>query len=161
MSGAPRSARLISRMNPDSLSRRDMNAPAPIEAGTPNAPQPFALGDAVERPAAIWWVLVLGGLTVLAFQGWSTPFYDWWTSHVNWLPGQTIMAWVFIACVPIHLSEALYVYVAAPRSGLLRSRSAWAFQTLLLGYPSTHLFRRRAARLRALRASDAGRAEAA
>jgi len=104
----------------------------------------------------VWWVLVLGGLTVLAFQGWSAPFYGWWTSHVNWLPGQAFMAWLFVACVPIHAGEALYVYVVAPRSGLSRSRSAWALQTLLLGYPSTHLFfRRRAARLRAERAGHA------
>jgi hypothetical protein len=108
----------------------------------------IAAEDSIERPAAIWWVLVLGGLTTLAFQSWNAPFYAWWTSHVNWLPGQAVMAWIFVACIPIHVGEALYVYVAAPKSGLVRSRVAWAVQTLLLGYPSTHLFRKRAARRR-------------
>jgi hypothetical protein len=129
-----------------------MNARVPIEASRPSAPEPLPPADAVERPALVWWVLVLGGLTVLAFQGWSAPFYTWWTSHVNWLPGQAFMAWLFIACIPVHVGEALYVYIAAPRSGLSRSRSAWALQTLFLGYPSTRLFRRRATRLRAERA---------
>jgi hypothetical protein len=97
----------------------------------------------------VWWLLVLGGLTVLALQSWDAPFYAWWTAHVNPLPGQAVMAWVFVACIPIHVGEALYVYFASPRSGLSRSRSAWTVQTFFLGYPSTHLFRRRAARIRA------------
>ena len=123
-----------------------MNAPAPMQTSTPSASgsrEPVDAGDTVERPAIVWWVLVIGGLTILAFQSWDAPFYAWWTSHVNWLPGQTVMAWIFIACIPIHVGEAIYVYVAAPNRGLSRSRRAWAIQTLILGYPSTHLFRRR------------------
>jgi hypothetical protein len=119
-----------------------MNAPASARESAPSAAAPLD-ADAVERPAVVWWVLVLGGLTILAFQAWDAEFYAWWTSHVNWLPGQRFMAWLFIACIPIHVGEAIYVYVAAPRRGLSRSRRAWAIQTLILGYPSTHLFRRR------------------
>jgi hypothetical protein len=124
-----------------------MDSPVLARASAP--PVPADMQDTVERPAPIWWVLVLGGLTILAFQSWNAPFYEWWTSHVNWLPGQAVMAWVFIACIPIHAGEAIYVYLAAPRSGLARSRVGWAVQTMVLGYPSTHLFRKRAARLRA------------
>jgi hypothetical protein len=127
-----------------------MNVPATSRAPESSAPVSAGTADAVERPAVVWWVLVLGGLTVLGLQSWDAAFYTWWVSHVNWLPSQMVMAWVFIACIPIHVGEAAYVYFAAPRSGLLRSRTAWAVQTLMLGYPSTHLFRKRAARQRAL-----------
>jgi hypothetical protein len=127
-----------------------MNVPASSQASAPSAPETHDAGDAVERPALVWWVLVLGGLTILALQSWNASFYAWWTSHVNWLPGQIFMSWIFIACVPIHVGEAIYVYVTAPRRGLSRSRAAWTIQTFVLGYPSTHLFRKRAARPRTL-----------
>lgn len=126
-----------------------MNPPVASRASAPREPDTVDAHDRVERPAAVWWVLVLGGLTILGLQSWNTGFYAWWTGHVNWLPGQAVMAWVFIACIPIHVGEAIYVYLAAPRSGLPRSRAAWTIQTFVLGYPSTHLFRKRAARLRA------------
>jgi hypothetical protein len=100
--------------------------------------------DAVERPHVVWWVLVIGGLSVLALQALSAPFYSWWVSHVNPLPGQGVMRWILIACAPIHVYEALYVYGAARKLGMRRSQTAWAVQTLLLGYPSTHLFRKHA-----------------
>ncbi len=105
------------------------------------------IGDVVERPALVWWVLVIGGLGILALQSWNNDFYAWWTSHVNALPGQAVMGWIFLACIPIHVGEALYVYATAPRRGLTRTRTAWALQTLVLGYPSTHLFRKRNAPL--------------
>ena len=110
--------------------------------------------DAVDRPALVWWVLVLGGLTILALDSWDPAFYAWWTSHVNPLPGQAVMAWVFVACVPIHAGEAIYVNLAAKKSGLALSRAAWTVQTLILGYPSTHLFRKKVRRRSAIGASS-------
>jgi hypothetical protein len=100
--------------------------------------------DVVERPRLVWWVFVLGGLTVLGFQGFSTDFYSWWVLHVNWLPGKRTMAGVFIACVPIHVVEAIYVHRLALRLGMHESAVGWSVQTLLLGYPSTRLIRNRA-----------------
>src|SRR5271166_3743268 len=74
--------------------------------------------DALERPHAVWWILVIGGLTVLALQGFSAPFYSWWVSHVNPLPGQRVMRWVLFGCAPIHVYEALYVYATAEKLGM-------------------------------------------
>jgi hypothetical protein len=121
----------------------------------PAAPDSVSTGaaesrDAVERPALVWWVLVLGGLTILWFDGSNPAFYAWWATHVNPLPSQAVLFWVFVACIPVHAGEALYVCMAAPPAGLVQSRWAWTLQTFLLGYPSTRLFRKRAARLRAL-----------
>ena len=105
--------------------------------------------DALERPHVVWWVLVIGGLTLLGAQAFSAPFYEWWVSSVNPLPGQLVMRWIFLGCIPIHVYEAIYVRRTAERLGMSRSMTAWAVQTFFLGYPSTHLFRKhaRAARL--------------
>jgi hypothetical protein len=100
--------------------------------------------DAVELPHAAWWVLVLGGMTVLGLQSFGASFYAWWAAHVNALPGQLVMRWIFFACIPVHLAEAIYVHQTAEKLGMRRSKAAWTVQTLLLGYPSTHLFRKHA-----------------
>jgi hypothetical protein len=100
--------------------------------------------DAIERPRLVWWVLVLGGLTILGCQSFSASFYAWWAVHVNPLPGQLVMRWILYACLPIHVYEALYVHRVAGRVGMPGSKTAWTAQTFLLGYPSTHLFRKHA-----------------
>jgi len=100
--------------------------------------------DTLDRPHVAWWLLVGGGLTVLGLQAFSAPFYAWWVSHVNPLPGQLAMRWILFACFPIHVYEALYVHARARKLGMHRSKMAWTVQTFLLGYPSTHLFRKRA-----------------
>jgi hypothetical protein len=101
-------------------------------------------GDVVDRPHVIWWLVVLGGLAVLAFQGFDPAFYAWWTAHMHALPPQTYMAWLFVACVPIHVAEAIYCHRLATRIGMPRSARGWAMQTLALGFPSTALLRKRA-----------------
>ena len=102
--------------------------------------------DVVERPHAFWWFAILGGLTILAFQGFSPDFYAYWTSHVNPLPGRAVMRGIFIGCVPIHVYEAVYVHRLAVRLGMHRSAVGWSVQTFFLGFPSTYLIRRRAAK---------------
>jgi hypothetical protein len=104
----------------------------------------LATADALERPHVVWWILVIGGLTLLGLQSFSAPFYAWWVMHVNPLPGPLVMRWIFLACIPIHVYEALYVRRTADKLGMRRSKTAWMVQTFFLGYPSTHLFRKRA-----------------
>jgi hypothetical protein len=103
-----------------------------------------ASADALERPHVVWWILVIGGLALLGLQSFSAPFYAWWVMRVNALPGQLVMRWIFFACIPIHVYEALYVRRTAEKVGIHRSKTAWIVQTFLLGYPSTHLFRKHA-----------------
>jgi hypothetical protein len=100
--------------------------------------------DALERPHVAWWVLVIGGLTLLGLQSFSAPFYAWWVVHANALPGRPVLRWIFLACIPVHVYEALYVRRTAAELGMGRSKSAWTVQTFFLGYPSTHLFRKHA-----------------
>ena len=100
--------------------------------------------DRVDPPALYWWVAIIGGLTLLAFQGLSTEFYTWWVANMHPLPSQNIMAWILVACLPIHIFEAVYVYRVAQHLGMPNSAMGWAVQTFILGYPSTHLIRKRA-----------------
>ena len=106
--------------------------------------------DVVDRPHPAWWLVVLGSLTVLAFQGFDADFYAWWVSHLHPLPPQRFMAWLFVACIPVHAGEAIYVHRLAQRLGMPRSAAGWAAQTMLLGFPSTALLRKRAARAAAV-----------
>ena len=100
--------------------------------------------DRVEPPALYWWVAIIGGLTLLGFQGLHDGFYNWWITNMHGLPGQNVMAWIFVACLPIHIFEAVYVYRVANHLGMVKSAMGWAVQTFILGYPSTHLIRKRA-----------------
>ena len=100
--------------------------------------------DTVDAPALYWWVAIIGGLVLLGIQGFNTEFYNWWIANMHPLPGQNVMAWILIACLPIHLFEAIYVYRVAQHLGMPNSAMGWAVQTFILGYPSTHLIRKRA-----------------
>jgi hypothetical protein len=98
----------------------------------------------VERPHLLWWVVIVGGLTVLGWQGFSSAFYGWWTQHVNALPAQSTMAWIFLACIPIHVGESLYCWRLSNRLGTPRASLGWALQTFVIGFPSTRLLMKRA-----------------
>ena len=100
--------------------------------------------DRVDAPALHWWISIIGGLTLLGFQGLNAEFYNWWVANMHALPGQNVMAWIFVACLPIHIYEAVYVYRVAQHLGMPKSAMGWAVQTFVLGYPSTHLIRKRA-----------------
>ena len=99
--------------------------------------------DTVDHPHPIWWIAVIGGLTLLAFIAFSPPFYEKYTAAVHTLPAQKWMAWLFYACIPIHVFEAGYAWKVAGALGLEKSRAGWAAQCFVLGYPSTHLLNKR------------------
>ena len=100
--------------------------------------------EGVERPHLAWWIAIVGGLTVLALQGFSTSFYAWWTANVNALPAQSTMAWIFAAVIPIHIGEALYCFRLSNRLGTPEASTGWALQTFIIGFPSTRLLMKRA-----------------
>ena len=103
-----------------------------------------AIDDRVESPKLHWWISIVGGLTLLGFQGLHPEFYNWWIATVHPLPAQNVMAWIFIACLPIHIYEAVYVYRLANLLGMPESAMGWSIQTFILGFPSTSLLRKRA-----------------
>jgi hypothetical protein len=100
--------------------------------------------EKVERPHVLFWIAIVGGLTILALQGFSDSFYAWWVAHVNTLPAQSTMAWIFWACIPIHAGEALYCWRLSNRIGTPGASAEWALQTFVIGFPSTLLLMKRA-----------------
>jgi Domain of unknown function (DUF4499) len=100
--------------------------------------------EKVERPHVLFWIAIVGGLTILGLQGFNDSFYGWWVAHVNALPAQSTMAWIFLACIPIHLGEALYCWRLSNRLGTPGASAAWALQTFVIGFPSTRLLMKRA-----------------
>ena len=102
------------------------------------------LEDRIEPPHLVWWVLVLGGIALLALQGLHAPFYAWYTTTLHPLPSQYVMTWILIACLPIHIAEAIYVFRLAHKIGLVESAPLWGLQTFMIGYPSTRLMLERA-----------------
>jgi Domain of unknown function (DUF4499) len=99
--------------------------------------------DRVERPHALVWIAILGGLTLLGVQAFSASFYAWWSTEVAPLPGQMILVWIFVACLPIHLGEAVYCFWLSNRLGMPRASLGWALQTFVIGFPSTWLLVKR------------------
>ena len=100
--------------------------------------------ERVERPHLLWWVAIVGGLTILGLQGFSSSFYGWWIANVNALPAQSTMAWIFLLCIPIHVGEALYCWRLSNRLGTPDASTQWALQTFVIGFPSTRLLMKRA-----------------
>lgn len=106
--------------------------------------QQTASEDRVEAPKWHWWISIIGGLSLLGFQGLHPEFYNWWVTNVHSLPAQEVMGWIFVACLPIHVYEAVYVYRLAHVLGMPNSAIGWSVQTFILGFPSTYLLRKRA-----------------
>lgn len=100
--------------------------------------------DTVERPHLAWWIVVVGGLTILGLQGFNESFYAFWVAHVNALPAKSTMAWIFLAVIPVHVGEALYCWRLSNRIGTPNASAHWALQTLVIGFPSTRLLMKRA-----------------
>jgi Domain of unknown function (DUF4499) len=99
--------------------------------------------DKVDRPHPLWWVAIVGGLTILGLQGFSPAFYGWWVTQVNALPAQSTMAWIFLACIPLHVGEAIYCWRLSNRLGTPGASAQWALQTFVIGFPSTWLLMKR------------------
>jgi len=112
--------------------------PRPAPANNPSGP------DRVDHPNPLWVVLVIGGLGLLWLQGYSADFHGWWSAHVHALPPQHLWRWLFVACVPIHVAEAVYSHRLARRLGLVRSAAGWSASAFFLGWPSVRLLKLRA-----------------
>jgi len=97
----------------------------------------------IERPHISWWVAILGGLAINAAVGLDAGAYAWWCTHVTTALPQPLVRNIFIAAVLTHLVEAAYAARLAKRSGFGNCAGGWFAQTLLLGFPSLRLLRRR------------------
>ncbi len=105
-----------------------------------------AKADAVERPGAPWWIAILSGMGLLAVLALHAGAYAWWSEHVTKALSRPLLQWILAAAVLVHVGEGLQARRIALRGGLRASANGWFWQTLLLGFPSMILLRRRITR---------------
>lgn len=95
----------------------------------------------VRRPAAGWWIAVLGGMAVLAAVAYVPPVHRWWrrASRVPVAPGayRALLG----AAVATHAVEAAAAARLAWRAGPGTDVPGWTLQTMALGFPSLRLLR--------------------
>lgn len=102
----------------------------------------------IDRPHALIWIAILTGMTLLGVIALSPAAFEAWRTSVPMPFTQTSYQILFAAALAAHVGEgALAHRLAAASSEAPRAR-AWALQTLLLGYPSLRLLRRRLAEVR-------------
>ena len=106
--------------------------------------------DVVDRPHWIWFVVVWGGLALLAALAFIPSFHAWYGQAVHAMPSQTVLVWVLLACLPIHVFEGWLALKICEELGMTASAKGWAWQCFALGYPSTRLLLKRRAAARAL-----------
>ncbi|MBO6939229.1 MAG: NAD-dependent epimerase/dehydratase family protein [Deltaproteobacteria bacterium] len=98
----------------------------------------------VERPAVGWQVAVLGGLGLLFALAFVPEAYAFWRRNVGPMLPRRVLQGIAAAAIAAHVGEATYAYKLAKREGMA-SAGRWAWQTLLFGYPSLRLLKRRVA----------------
>lgn len=97
----------------------------------------------VQRPHALWWVAVLGGMGLLGGAAYGRPDSVWSRLRLLPLPAAAYRLGFWVAWGE-HVRKAAAVDRAARRAGLPpRDRRAWVRQTVVLGFPSALLFHQR------------------
>ncbi len=69
--------------------------------------------------------------------------YSAWCERVTAAFTQGVLRVIFALALLTHLAEAVYALRLARRAGLGSSAVGWCVQTVMLGYPSLRLLRRR------------------
>lgn len=124
-----------------SVAARSGNSPLPTR------PHGARTDDRVEHPHWAWWLSIVSGMSLLAVLALSADAYALWAGQVTTVFSQPLLRLMLIGAVAAHIGESLYAFRLAGQLGLHATRSGWAAQTLILGFPSLRLLlaRRRAA----------------
>lgn len=87
-----------------------------------------------------WWVLIMGGMSLTAWIGFSTEGFALWQDWISTALPQTVFQWIFWLALLAHVGEGSYAVWLA-RSKNSRHPLLWGLQTFMLGYPSLRLLR--------------------
>jgi hypothetical protein len=97
----------------------------------------------VVRPSLLWFLLLDGGIVILARLALSRSAYDRaGKMSANLLPPRENLQALLAATAVIHVGEALAAGRMARRRGL--AARGWQLQTLIVGFPSLRLLRKTA-----------------
>lgn len=108
---------------------------------------PQAETDALDRLHVGWWVVVLGGMGVLAVLAFDHQAYATWCRLVTPVLTQAHMRGMLMVALVGHIGEATYAVWLAQRAGLRQHGAVLFVRTLAVGYPSLRLLRRQLTRL--------------
>lgn len=98
----------------------------------------------VDRPHWSWWLAIGGGLCLNALVAFSPAAYETWCRLVTPALSRGVVQAIFVAAAVTHVAEALHASRLARAAGI-GDASGWFWQTLVLGFPSLRLLRRRVA----------------
>jgi Domain of unknown function (DUF4499) len=97
--------------------------------------------SAVVRPSLFWFLLLDGGIVVLARLALSKPAYDRVADMSGQvLPPRETLQGLLVGTAVVHAAEAVVAGRMARRRGL--SPRGWRLQTLVVGFPSLRAMRR-------------------
>ncbi len=95
----------------------------------------------VVRPSLFWFLLLDGGIVLLARLALSRPAYERaGEMSGDKLPPQEVLQGMLAATAVIHVAEAFAAGRMARRRGL--SPRGWRLQTLIVGFPTFRAMRR-------------------
>jgi 3beta-hydroxy-delta5-steroid dehydrogenase/steroid delta-isomerase len=100
--------------------------------------------ERVERPAAGWWVAILGGMGALALLALSPDAHAAAERVLGVFAPRPLLLGVLAWALGLHVWKALRAVQMAERLGLRRTTLAWGWQTFALGFASLSLLERRA-----------------
>ena len=93
----------------------------------------------IEKPNAIWWLLIVPPMALLAVLAASPESAQQWREASHLPLTQGVYQWIFALAMLAHAGEAAFAWRLASRSAQAPLRAAWSLQTLILGYPSLRL----------------------
>ncbi len=93
----------------------------------------------IERPNAIWWVLIVPPMALLAVLTASPASAQQWREFSHLPLTQDVYQWIFGLAMLAHVGEAAFAWRLASHSAQVPLRAGWSLQTLILGYPSLRL----------------------
>jgi uncharacterized membrane-anchored protein len=90
----------------------------------------------IDRPALAWFLLLDGGLVLLAALALLPGVADRVRSHLP-VPSTKVLRTILLLAIVVHLGEGAIAWVLASKRGLDARR--WATQTAIVGFPSLRL----------------------
>eukprot|EP00698_Gefionella_okellyi_P005976 TRINITY_DN15417_c0_g1_i1.p1 TRINITY_DN15417_c0_g1~~TRINITY_DN15417_c0_g1_i1.p1 ORF type:complete len:125 (+),score=22.22 TRINITY_DN15417_c0_g1_i1:69-443(+) len=102
--------------------------------------------DSFQTPTFWWFLLLDGGLGLLAAISLNDTAYTWFVRSVLDVVGAAFLfpRWlvrgIALAATVVHIAEAIFVFATARQVGMKRTGWLWTLQTLIVGFPSLMLF---------------------
>ena len=102
------------------------------------------LPDTVDLAHVAWWVVIPGLLFLLFLLGFVAPVHEWFATTLYNPGSPTVLRWIFVATIPIHVYEGVWAWRRAKELGMQQSAWKWGLMCFTLGYPGSRNLLKRA-----------------